>query len=176
MKFDMLGKLDELNALDVEHYLANRPLYFKRLILKSEHHLMKPMHDYFWEKEPELMKEAEKLVLKEIAQEKLKKEKAKQRKLMKFDMQGKLEELCKTDVEHYSANKSLYFKSLILKPEHHLMKPIHDYFWEKEPKLMKEAEKLVRKERKDKARAKMTKRAIPTRIYRKIKAIAAEVN
>jgi len=158
MEFDMLGKLDEQCASDVEHYLTNRVLYFKRLILKPEHHLMKPIHDYFWKKEPELMKQAEELVLKEIASEKVKKENAKKRKLMKFDMLGKLDEQCASDVEHYLANKPLYFKRLILKPEHHLMKPLYDYFWEKEPELMKQAEGLVNKERKDKTRTKLLKK------------------
>jgi len=158
MNFDMLGKLDELRESDVKHYLANRATYFKKLILKPENHLIKPMHDYFWEKEPKLMKQAEKLVLKEQAQEKIKKENARKKELIKFDMLGRLDELCASDVEHYLANKVLYFKNLILKSEHELIKPMYDYFWEKEPGLMKQAKKLVKKENRHKAQVKKVKK------------------
>ena len=150
MKYDMHGNLDALNESDVEHYLANKPLYFKQLILQPNYRLTKRLSDYFWEKEPRLMEQAEQLVLKDVAREQKKKENKRQRKLMKYDMLGELDKLDEDQVQHYLANKPLYFKKLILKSEHHLIKPMHDYFWRKEPKLMKQAEKLVKKEKRSK--------------------------
>lgn len=165
MRFDMEGKLSELNQLEVEHYLANKPLYFKRLILKPDHDLMKPMHDYFWEKEPQNMEQAKKLLKKE----QLKKENTRRKKLMRYDMEDRLDELDSLEVQSYLANKATYFEMLIKNPEHKNLKSMHNYFWEKEPELMKQAQNNLKKDITPMQAIKKTvKKILPESIYRKL--------
>ena len=185
LELDMYGKVELFReSFDVDYYLENRSWYFKESI-KDELRgtidglaFMKPINDHFRKKEPELMRQAEALAIKEVALEKSlgveetqsqKKENEKKRKLMKFEMLGKLDKLNESDVEHYLANKVLYFKELILKPDHRLTKKIHDYFWKKEPELMKQAEALVKKERKRRVLARRIKKVVPKKLYRKLK-------
>lgn len=73
------------------------------------------------------------------------------RSLMEFDMLGVLDNYRDVfDVDYYLNNKVEYFKELHLKPNHQLVKFLHEYFSSKEPELFFQAEKLVAQERESK--------------------------
>ena len=148
LKNDMEGSLDLLSKDELENYYKHKVEYLKELHLNPYHRLTKPLFDYFSVNEPENMKKAKKLMNKILEKLETKAENKRQRTLMRYDMLNRLDELETEEVNEYLLNKPYYFKKLILKQNHELIKPMYDYFLIYEPKLMKKAEKLIKIEEK----------------------------
>jgi len=152
LQLDYIGKLDEFyESFDIDHYKKNRVWYFKELLLESSQAFLGPIKDHFLEKEPELMKKAQRLVEldaieaeKEGKEKRSKKERKRIRTLIKYDKLGKLDELRSStgfDVDEYLENRANYFKEMILRQSTEFYAPLYKHFMEAEPALMKEAQR-----------------------------------
>ncbi|MCL2438860.1 MAG: hypothetical protein FWC99_07320, partial [Coriobacteriia bacterium] len=154
LELDYLGKLDGFyESFDIGYYKENRAWYFKELIRDGESAFLKPIHDHFLVNEPELMKEAQRLVEIDEAEEREKErvrvekqERKRIRTLIKHDMQGELDELQDSvdfDVDEYLKNRIEYFKIVIRKKNSKFYSKAYEHFIVKEATLMKEAQKSL---------------------------------
>ena len=93
LNLDYVGRLEQFReSFDIDYYLENRAWYYKEFITDPNNLFLRSMSKHFWEKEPELMRQASELAKPELEIAKREKRKKKMEKNQKR-VKGKIKKM-----------------------------------------------------------------------------------